>query len=371
MKVPLVNLKSQFSKIRPQIESRFAKIFSDTAFIQGPHVREFEESFSQYSGVSRAVGTASGTDALMIAYQAAGFERGDEVIVPANTFIATASPLWHLGVTPVFVDVDPDTYLLDLDAVKMAVSPRTKGLVPVHLYGQPVPMDQLFEVCDKHGITLIEDCAQAHGAAWQGRPVGSWGAMACYSFYPGKNLGAAGDAGAVVTQDERLEEKLRLLVNHGSESKYVHSALGLNSRMDALQAAVLTVKLQHMAEWTEKRRSHAEYYNKILGDIPGLKLPLVAPSAHHVYHLYVVQVPGDRDRVLQGLHERGVGAGIHYPIPLPLQPVFRELGHKVGDFPVTEQAASRIVSLPLCPEITEEQMDYVASCLREACLSLA
>jgi dTDP-4-amino-4,6-dideoxygalactose transaminase len=368
IQVPLVNLKDQFHKLQDEIKLKLDDIFTNTAFIGGKHVKHFEEEFARYAHSAHAIGTANGTDALLVAYQAAGLERGDEVLVPSHTFIATASPLYHLGIRPVFVDIDPETYLMDVNKAEAAITSKTKAIVPVHLYGQAAPMDRFAALAQEHDLALIEDCAQAHGSRWNGQAVGTWGEMGCFSFYPGKNLGAAGDAGAVITSDKALDKRLRLLVNHGSESKYVHSVLGLNSRLDALQAAILSIKLKYIEVWTENRRQKAAQYQKILSSIPGLVLPKADKHSHHVYHLYVVRVPADRDRILAALHANGVGAGIHYPIPLHLQPVFSELGHKKGDFPVTEAVAESIISLPLCPELTQVQMKYIAEQVKETLL---
>ncbi len=369
MQVPLVNLQAQFAKLQPEIFQKLSDIFAHTEFIMGRHVEEFERSFADFCKASNAIGVANGTDALMLVYRALGLERGDEVIVPAHTFIATVSPLVQLGIRPVFVDIDPKTYLLDFDRVREALTSKTKAIVAVHLYGQAAPLDRLKSLADTHGLLLIEDCAQAHGATWQGKPVGTWGEVGCFSFYPGKNLGAAGDAGAIITDDKELARRLRLMLNHGSETKYVHTELGLNSRLDALQAGILSIKLRFLEEWTQQRRENAKYYQQILQGIPGLVLPLEDPAAKHVYHLYVVQVPEHRDTVVAHLHSAGVGAGIHYPIPLHLQPVFQELGYTAGALPHTEAAAQRILSLPLCPELTKSQMDYVAETLKKAVLA--
>jgi dTDP-4-amino-4,6-dideoxygalactose transaminase len=366
MQIPLVDLKAQFSSLEPELGATVKSIFENVAFIMGRHVQEFEESFSEYAKCKHTVGVSSGTDALLLAYQAAGLQRGDEVIVPSHTFIATASPLYHLGIKPVFVDIDPDTYTIDPDRLETAITSKTKAVVPVHLYGQPADMDRISSIAKKHGLTVIEDCAQAHGALWNGNPVGHWGALGCFSFYPGKNLGAAGDAGAVITDSTELASKLRLLVNHGSETKYLHTELGLNSRLDALQAAILSLKLNFISEWTESRRKHAETYRSTLESIPDIVLPHEQALARHVYHLFVIQVPGDRDAVLKELQSRGVGAGIHYPIPLHLQPVFSELGYQEGALPVTERISKSIVSLPMFPELTKSQIDYVVGSLKSA-----
>lgn len=365
MQIPLVDLKTQFAHLEPELAPVLKSVFDQTSFIMGEPVDAFESAFARYCGVRHAIGASSGTAALLLAYQAMGFKAGDEVIVPSHTFIATVSPLYHLGVKPVFVDIHSDTYNLNVELVEKLITPKTRAIVPVHLYGQAADMDALARLAEKHGLSLVEDCAQAHGSKWNGRPVGDWSRAACFSFYPGKNLGAAGDAGAVITNDDDLNELLRLLVNHGSQTKYLHTHLGLNSRLDALQAAVLKVKLNHIERWTKLRREHAAVYNRLLAKFPDVVLPREAPAAHHVYHLYVIRVPGNRDAILKELHRRGVGAGVHYPIPLHLQPVFSELGYRKGDLPETEASAESIISLPMYPELDLEKLEYVAQTLHE------
>lgn len=365
MNIPLVDLKAQYYSIKAEIDEAMARIMDNTAFIMGKGVSEFEAGFAEYARAKHAIGVANGTEALMLAYQVAGLKRGDEVITTPHTFIASVSAFAHWGVKPIFVDVDPRTYNINPDHIEAAITPRTRAIVPVHLYGQPANMSAIAAIAEKHGLMIIEDAAQAHGAEWEGRRVGSWGLLTGYSFYPGKNLGAAGDAGGITTNDDDLARQLRLLLNHGSENKYLHTVLGYNARMDGLQGAILNVKLRHIERWTEQRRANAAYYDQALAGIEGIVTPYADPRGRHVYHLYVIQVPTDRDTFLKHLHERGIGAGIHYPIPLHLQPSFAYLGHKEGDFPVTEALAKSIISLPMFPELTHEQMDYVAQAVRE------
>lgn len=362
--IPLVDLKAQYRSIKDEIDAAMAQVMANTAFIMGKAVSEFEAGFAAYARAKHAVGVSNGTEALMLAYQVAGLKAGDEVITTPHTFMATVSAFAHMRIKPVFVDIDPVTYNIDPERIEAAITPATKAIVPVHLYGQPANMTAISALAQKHGLLIIEDAAQAHGAAWDGQPVGTWGLLTAFSFYPGKNLGAAGDAGGVITNDDALARQVRLLLNHGSEDKYTHTAIGYNARMDGLQGAVLGVKLRHIQRWTEQRRANAAYYDQQLAELTHIVTPKADPRAYHVYHLYVIQVPSQRDACLKFLHERGIGAGIHYPIPLHLQPALAHFGYKAGDFPVTEALAKRIISLPLYPELTHEQMDYIVQTLR-------
>lgn len=366
MNIPLVDLKAQYRGIKDEIDSAMQNIMDNTAFIMGKALNDFEASFAEYAQSKHALGVSSGTDALLLAFQAAGLRAGDEVITTPHTFFATVEPLIQLGVKPVFVDIDPKTYNIDPALIEAAITEKTKAIVPVHLYGQPANMTEIAAIAEKHGLFIIEDAAQAHGGEWEGQRVGSWSKATGFSFYPGKNLGAAGEAGGIITNDDAIAEQMRLLLNHGSETKYRHTVVGYNSRMDGLQAAVLGVKLRYIEEWTEQRRQNALYYDEVLANIPDVITPYADSRARHVFHLYVIQVPNDREAALNYLHEKGIGAGIHYPIPLHLQPALAYLGYKEGDFPHTEQAANQIISLPMFPELTHEQMDYVADVLREA-----
>jgi dTDP-4-amino-4,6-dideoxygalactose transaminase len=363
--IPLVDLKAQYHSIKEEIDSVMAHIMENTAFIMGKAVTDFENNFAKYAHAKHAIGVANGTEALMLAYQVAGLKYGDEVITTPHTFIASVSTLAHVRATPVFVDIDPVTYNIDPAKIEAAITPRTKAIVPVHLYGQAANMDEISAIAKKHGLIIIEDAAQAHGSAWNGKPIGSWGELTTFSFYPGKNLGAAGDAGGVITNNDEYNRVLRLLINHGSETKYLHSMLGYNARMDGLQGAVLNVKLKYIEQWTEQRRENAAYYDELLANVPDIVIPKADPHARHVYHLYVLQVPGDRDTFLKRLQEKNIGAGIHYPMPLHLQPAFASKGHQQGDFPITEKVASSIISLPMFPELTKEQMGYVVDNVRE------
>lgn len=364
--IPLVDLKAQYHTIKDDIDTAMQHVMDNTAFISGKAVTEFEAAFADYAQAKHAIGVSSGTDALLIAMQALGLGAGDEVIAPSHTFIATVAPMIQLGIKPVFVDIDPQTYNIDPALIEAAITPKTKAIAPVHLYGQPANMTAIAEIAEKHNLHILEDAAQAHGGSWAGKPVGSWGDITGFSFYPGKNLGAAGDAGGIITNDDDLAAKMRLLLNHGSETKYKHSMIGYNARMDGLQGAVLRVKLNHIVQWTEQRRAHAATYNALLADHNDIIKPIEADDAYHVYHLYVVQVPGDRDAVFDFMRDNGVGVGIHYPIPCHLQPALAELGYKEGDFPHTEAAAKQIISLPIFPELTQEQMERVVEVLAQA-----
>ncbi len=364
--IPLVDLKAQYRRIKPEIDAAVQRVLDNTAFILGAEVQQFEDAFAAYAHAQHALGVASGTDALLLAMQALGLGAGDEVITTPHTFIATIEPMIQLGIKPVFVDIDSRTYNIDPEQIEAAITPRTKAIAPVHLYGQPADMTAIAAIAERHKLHILEDAAQAHGAEWDGRRIGSWGAVTGFSFYPGKNLGAAGDAGGIITDDESLAETMRLLLNHGSETKYRHTMVGYNARMDGLQAAVLRVKLAHIEQWTEERRANAAVYDELLAQTPEIVTPYADPRGRHVYHLYVVQVPGDRQRTFDFLRESGIGAGIHYPIPCHLQPALAHLGYKEGDFPHTEHAARQIISLPMFPELTQEQMEQVAETLHKA-----
>jgi dTDP-4-amino-4,6-dideoxygalactose transaminase len=363
--IPLVDLKAAHIEVADEVGIGFAEVLADGAFVKGKQVTEFEREFAAFSDVGHCVGVANGTDALELAMRAAGVPAGAEVIVPANTFAATAEAVVRAGARPVFSDVDPDYLLLDPVSVSQVMSANTAAIVPVHLFGQLAPMKELSDIAVKQGLAVIEDAAQAHGASQGTGPVGSFGKAAAMSFYPGKNLGAYGDAGAVLTNSDSLARKVRLLGDHGSEQKYVHAELGFNSRMDSLQAVVLRAKLRRLADWNEQRCRAASRYHELLSELDDVVVPRTAPGNLHVWHLYVVQVPR-RDHVLKVLHEHGIGAGIHYPVPLHLQPAFRELGHGPGDFPVAEAAASRLLSLPLYPQINPSQQGAVVDALQIA-----
>ncbi len=358
-KIPLVDLKAQYATIKPEIDAAMARVIANTSFIGGAEVANFEAAFAQFQRTKRAVGIANGTSALYLVLRALGIGAGDEVITTPHTFIATVEPIAQSGATPVFVDIDPVTYNIDPALIEAAITPRTKAIMPVHLYGQLAPMDAIMEIARKHNLYVIEDAAQAHGAELHGLRAGAWGHAACFSFYPGKNLGAYGDAGAVCTNDEALATLIAKLKDHGRMSKYEHDELGYGERLDGLQAAILSAKLPHLDGWNEARRQHAAYYTQALAGVAGVQTPQVMADSLHAFHLYCVRVQGDRDAILAELNQRGIGAGVHYPVPLHLQPAMRGYGGQPGDFPQAEAAAKAIISLPLYPEMTTDHLSQV------------
>lgn len=364
MKIPLVDLKAQYAGIKPEIDTAIERVVNNTSFILGKEVAEFEQSFASYVGAKGAVGVASGTAALHLSLLACGVGPGDEVITTAHTFMATAEPISQVDAKPVFVDIELDTYNIDANLVEKAITPRTKAILPVHLYGQPARLDALVEVARRHKLWLIEDAAQAHGAEYRGHRCGSIGDLACFSFYPGKNLGAYGDAGAVTGNNEELLARVRKLRDHGRTSKYEHDEIGFGERLDGLQAAILAAKLPHLEDWTEARRSHARLYNELLAGCDAVT-PYELEDARHVYHLYVIRTP-HRDKVLAHLKSKGIDAGIHYPVPLHRQPAYLKQGYGDVSLPVTEQVVPEVLSLPMYPELTYEQIAYVAEAVKEA-----
>jgi len=362
--IPLVDLKAQYAAIKPEVDAAMQAVVDSTAFINGPQVRSFEESFAAFCGVRHAIGVQSGTSALHLALMACDVGLDDEVIVPSMTFIATAEMIGRTGARPVFADVDPRTCNLDVGSFEKAITPRTKAVIVVHLYGQPAEMDPILAAARQHGIQVIEDAAQAHGAEYRGLRVGGLGDVATFSFYPGKNLGAYGDAGAVVTNDEGIAEEIRLLRNHGRHSKYTHEREGFNYRLDTLQAAVLETKLRHLEEWNAARRRTADLYREHLAGLP-IELPYEAEHVRSVYHQFVIRVQC-RDKVLARLRENGIGAGVHYPIPLHMQPAYDHLGYRPDDLPASCAAGEAVLSLPMYPELTGAQVEQVAKTLSEA-----
>jgi dTDP-4-amino-4,6-dideoxygalactose transaminase len=364
MKVPFVDLQIQFQNLRDEILPAVENVMRRSAFILGEEVAQFEKDFATYCGAKHCVGVASGCDALLWALKACNIGPGDEVITVANTFIATVLAISFSGAKPVLVDCLEDTYEIDPEAVRRAITPRTKAIIPVHLYGQPADMDAVLAIAREHGLLVIEDAAQAHGAMYKGKMCGTFGIVGCFSFYPGKNLGAYGDGGAIVTDDPQIAERVRMLRNYGQPKKYYHDVVGWNSRLDTIQAAILSIKLRHLTAWNEARRAHAEQYKSLLGDAP-VRLPSEAPNVRHVYHLYVARVPS-RDEVLAKLGERGISCGIHYPVPIHLQKAYAHLGYPRGSFPICEKVAGEILSLPMYPELSYEQIEHVSVALHEA-----
>lgn len=363
--VPFLDLASQQAEIADEVLPVWRRQFESASFIGGAEVDGFEREFAEYIGVQHVVGVSNGTDALELAYRAVGVQPGDEIIMPANTFIATAEAASRLGAVPVFVDVDDEHLLIDPDAIEAAITDRTRVIAPVHLFGQTAPMDRIAPIAERHGLVVVEDAAQSQGAAGPAGRAGSIGRVAATSFYPGKNLGAAGDAGAVMTDDRELAHVVRNLGGHGSSVKYVHDRVGMNARLDALQATVLRAKLRRLDAWNAARRGCADRYAALLGDIDGVRLPMVRAGNEDVWHLYVVRVE-ERDRIMASLAAAGVGAGIHYPTPVHLTEAYRSLGYRPGQLPVAEAAADRILSLPMFPHLTEAQQERVAGALQRA-----
>jgi dTDP-4-amino-4,6-dideoxygalactose transaminase len=366
MNVPFVDLGAQLAALEPELGETVRRVLAGGAFILGPELERFEEEFARYCGVDCCVGVASGLDALVLSLEACGVGPGDEVITAANTFIATVFAVERTGATPVLVDCDPDTRCLDAGAAEAAITARTRVLLPVHLYGRLAAPAEIAELARRHGLAMVEDAAQAHGAASAGRRAGSFGRAGCFSFYPAKNLGACGDGGAVVTGDAELAERLRRSRNYGQAEKNRHVALGVNSRLDSLQAAILRLKLRRLDAWNEARRRAAETYDRLLAEVPGVEAPPPTPErTAHVYHLYVVRVAA-RDLVRRELAERGVATGVHYPTPVHLQEACRRLGRGPGSFPAAERLSREALSLPMFPEITAEQQERVVAALRAA-----
>ena len=363
MPIPLVDLSVQYGEIADEVHDAFNRIMTTGAFIMGPDVAQFENNYAAFSGVSHCVGVASGTDALELCVRALGIGAGDEVILPANTFIASALAVVRAGACPVLVDADPDHLLIDVDAALAAVGPKTRAIMPVDLFGQIAPMAALEEAARDLEIFLIEDSAQAQGARQGDRAAGSFGDASGTSFYPGKNLGAFGDGGAVTTMSSEVAETVRRLRNYGSEVKYYHPETGFNSRLDTLQAAVLNAKLAHLSNWNELRRDAAQRYSELLSDLEEVRLPAVMAGNESVWHIYAIRVP-TRDKLLNHLNDSGIGAGVHYPVPIHLQGAFDSLGHARGSFPVSEEAADQMISLPIFPGITEAQQIEVADTVR-------
>ncbi len=369
MNLPLVDLKSQYLSIKNEIDGAIQTVLSQTDFIGGGSIRAFEKSFAEFSGIRHVVGVANGTDAIQLVLRACGIGAGDEVITAVNIFIATSEAVTAAGAKPVFVDNDPSTYTIDVTKIEEKVTPKTKAIIPIHLYGQPADMKPIMEIAERHRLIVIEDAAQAHGALYDGSKIGTIGKAATFSFYPGKNLGAYGDAGAVATNDEKLAEKVRMLANHGRLEKYEHQIEGYNSRLDTIQAAILSVKLRHLDEWIKRRQYHASHFDDLLHGHGNIITPAVRRKSAHVYHLYVVRVD-NRDKIRGILKEKGIATGIHYPIPLHLQPAYRYLNHRAGDFPVAEKYAPQLLSIPLYPELTDAQVEYIAAVLIDACKNI-
>lgn len=367
--IPLVDLKAQHQHIRSEINAAIARVIDNTQFALGPDVAAFEERFASYCHAEHCIAVNSGTSALHLALLAAGVGSGDEVITVAMTFVATTAAILYCGAKPVFVDVDPDSRTMDPKLIEAAITPRTKAIVPVHLHGLMADMDAIMSVARRHNLVVIEDAAQAHGAEYKGRRAGSIGDLGCFSFYPGKNLGACGEGGAVVCNRPELARHVALLRDWGQEAKYNHVLAGYNYRMDGIQGAILNVKMNHIEAWTEARRAAASEYDRLL-DAYSYRRPAPASHSRHVYHVYAIEVP-QRDDVLAALHAAGIGAGIHYPVPVHLQKAYANLGCGPGDLPVTESLAKRFLSLPIYPELQPRQISEIVSELNKAALIAA
>lgn len=363
-KIQMVDLVTQYQKIKPEIDQAIHRVLDSGQFILGKEVGEFEAAAASYLGVHHAVGCASGTDALQVAMMALGVGPGDEIVTTPFTFVATTETIVLLGAKPVYVDINPRTFNIDPSKIEDAITKRTKAILPVHLYGQPAEMGPILEVASKHGIPVIEDAAQAMGAEYEGRKVGGIGTLGCISFFPSKNLGAFGDAGMVVTNDGPLAEKVRMIIVHGSRKRYYHEIIGVNSRLDTLQAAILNVKLKHLEEWHQARRRAAQVYTTLFANAD-VVTPYEAPYVRHVFHQYTIRLK-QRDAVAQRLAEKKIPHAIYYPIPLHLQQAFAPVGQPKGAFPDTERAAAEVLSLPMHTELTREQQEYVAATVREA-----
>jgi dTDP-4-amino-4,6-dideoxygalactose transaminase len=362
-----LDLKAQFESIRKEVEPAIGQVLANAAFAGGPYVEKFEKEFATFTGTAHAVGVSSGTSALRLALVGLGIGPGDEVITVPNTFMATAEAISLTGAKPVFVDIEPTTYTMSPERFRAAITSRTAAVIPVHLFGQTAEMDDILKIARGHGLAVVEDAAQAHGAEYRGRSAGSMGQAGCYSFYPGKNLGAYGEAGAVVTNDADLAEQVRMLRDHGQSRKYHHKLIGWNDRMDGIQGAVLSVKLRHLAGWNDARRALARIYGDLLRDVPGL--PVEVSGRKHIYHIYAVRVR-NRDRVLERLVRAGVQCGIHYPVPVHLQEAYAFLGRGQGSYPVAERCADELLSLPMYPELSAEQIAFVCRELRKALAEL-
>jgi len=363
MKVPFLDLKAQYEPIRKEITAEINRVIDNTAFAGGLFVEKFESKLSEFSHTNFAAGVSSGTAALWLSLYGLGIGKGDEVITVSNTFIATVEAITFCGATPVFVDIDEKTYTMNPDLIETAITPKTKAIIPVHLFGQMCDMDPIMEIAQKNNLLVIEDACQAHGVKYKGKPAGSIGDAGCFSFYPGKNLGAFGEAGAVVTNNKELYESIKKIRDHGQSQKYIHSIIGWNDRMDGIQGAILSVNMKYLVKWNDLRNQHAAFYNSLLADIPEVKIPVIADYSNHNFHLYVVRL-NNRDEVIEKLKEKEIFCGIHYPIPVHLTEAYSYLGYGQGSLPITEKYANQILSLPMHPSLTEEQINYVCAELK-------
>ena len=363
MRINFVDLKKQYKTIKPEVDSAIKKVIDNSAFVLGEELEKFEQEFAKFCGCKYCVGLDNGSSALELGMRVLGIGSGDEVITPANSFIASSSSISFTGARPVLVDCDPKTYNIDPQKIERAITEKTKAIMPVYLYGQPPEMDTILKIAKKHNLYVVEDACQAHGAKYKNKKTGSIGNIAAFSFYPGKNLGAYGDGGALVTNNKKIAEKVSMMRNYGQKKKYHHVFIAWNRRLDNLQAAILRVKLKYLNKWNKLRREHAYFYNKLL---KGARVvtPVELDGIEHVYHLYVVRVK-NRDKLREFLASRGIATGIHYPIPIHLQQAYKDLGYKKGDFPVTEKYAKEILSLPMFPELKESEIKYIVDSIRD------
>ncbi len=366
--IPILDSKRQYAKIGKEIEKEVIEVLASGQYILGKHNKAFQSEFAEFVGTKYSVGLNSGTDALHLALRALNIGRGDEVITTAFTFVATASAIGLAGATPVFVDINPDTFNIDPDKIEAAITSKTKAIIPVHLYGQPAEMDKIMDIAKHHNLKVVEDCCQAIGAEYNGQKVGSFGDFGCFSFYPTKNLGGMGDGGMITCNDENLYNRVIALRNHGGAIRYYHDELGVNSRLDEIQAAILRVKMPYINEWNEKRRENAYRYNEMFSKYPEILTPKEADNSYCVYHQYTIRIE-NRDEVHKLLQEKGIGAMIYYPVPLHLQKLHKELGYKEGDLPLTEKDTKLVMSLPMFPEITPEEQQTVVNTVVE-CLNM-
>lgn len=367
IRVPYLDLKAQYHSIKPEIDAAISRVLESCQFVLGPEVAAFEQEFAAYCGSKECIAMNSGTSALHLALLAAGVGPGDEVITVPFTFVASVSAVTYAGARPVLVDIDPRSFTMDPTAIEAVITPRTKAILPVHLYGQSADMDPIMEIARRHGLVVIEDAAQAHGAKYKGRPVGSVGDMACFSFYPGKNLGAYGEGGAVTTSNPEYARTMRMLRDWGQDRKYHHVLRGFNYRMEGFQGAILRVKLRHLEAWTEARRAVVNLYNNLLAD-SGVETPTEMPWGRHVYHVYTLRTE-DRDGLQAYLQAGGIQTGIHYPVPAHLQPAYADLGYGRGAFPQSEAASQQVLSLPLYPELSSQSVAEVAGAVKKAVAS--
>ena len=368
MNIPFIDFSKQYESIKDRIDVGLKSVFEKGNFILGEEEKTFETQFANYCDAKYAIGVNSGTDALYLALGALDISVGDEVILPTFTFIATALCISYTGAKPIFVDMEDETYNINPQKLEEVITEKTKAIIPVHLYGQPANMDDILSIARKHNIAIVEDACQAHGATYNGKKTGSLGDIGCFSFYPTKSLGAFGDGGIVVTNDDEINEKIQMLRDYGRKGRYEHKIKGYNSRLDTVQAVVLSAKLEYLNEWNKMRNAHAAYYCELLKDVPGIGIPTVKEDRTHVFQTFAVRVP-DRDEILEGMKNKGVGVLIHYPIPIHLQDAYADLGQKKGDFPVSEQVADEILSLPMFPHMNKDQIEYVCASLKEVCAS--